>query len=98
MLEQVKGYEQVAAFYDTISNDHRITVYHISLYLALLQLRSVQHWQNPILIRRVAILSLCRMSRRKYNLCMADLQAYGYIEYEYSADPRVGSKVYFKKL
>jgi len=96
--EQAEGYNHVADFYDAVKSDLRINVYHISLYLTLVQMRNLSGWQNPITIYRGQVMRLGRMSRRTFNKCMKDLTQFGYLKYEASTDPAEGSKVYFKKL
>ena len=98
MRDETNSLQQVVNFFDAASDDGRINVYHISLYLALVYIRDMADSQNPITVYRTQGMKLSRMSRRMYNRSMKDLAAFGYLNYEYSTDPASGSKVYFKKL
>lgn len=85
-------------FYEAISGDQRIGCSHISLYITLIHKAFQLGWHQPISFYRNEILSHARISRRTYNKCMADLQAFGYLRYEPSTDSKTGSKVYLKRL
>lgn len=69
-------------FFSVVSEDIRITVAHISLYLAL-----VSEWQaqeNPIRISvdRARLMMLSKINARQtYDRCMHDLHAFRYINY-----------------
>lgn len=90
--------EQLLEFYESISDDTRIGPYHICLYISLIRLRSRVGWKNPINIYRAAVMKDAKMSRKTYNKCMSDLAHFGYLKYEPSTNPAIGSKVYFNKL
>ncbi|MFW2476833.1 MAG: hypothetical protein ACN4EP_07955 [Sediminibacterium sp.] len=73
---------QLQDFFSVVSDDIRITVAHISLYLAL-----VSEWQaqgNPIRISvdRARLMILSKINARQtYDRCMHDLHAFRYINY-----------------
>ncbi len=96
MIEKVG--EELEAFYESIAKDPRIGAFHITLYIALLRLRSCVGWQNPIMVYRTQVIREARMSRRTFNRCMNDLTGFGYCKYEPCTDPKGRSKVYFNKL
>lgn len=93
-----KTCEELAAFYEAIAADTRIGAYHITLYIALLRLRSKAGWVNPLTLYRAQVLHEARMSRKTFNRCMNDLSAFGYCKYEPCTDPKGRSQVYFNKL
>lgn len=94
----MKEYEQLLAFYEAIEDSAQISAYHICLYITLVRLRSSRDWQNPITIYRNMVLHDARMGRKTFNKCMRDLIKLGYLKYEPSNNPAIGSKVYFNKL
>lgn len=94
----MKEYEQLLAFYEAIADTTQIGAYHICLYISLVRLRSRNDWQNPISIYRTMVMQDARMGRKTFNKCMRDLTELGYLKYEPSNNPAIGSKVYFNKL
>ncbi len=73
----------LAVFYETIAEDPRITITHISLYFALLN-----EWQvngEPMLFEldRQSIMKAAKInSRTTYDKTMHGLHDFGYIQYE----------------
>ena len=69
-------------FFSVVSEDTRITVTHISLYLAL-----VNEWQTlgcpiGIPVDRTRLMYLAKINARQtYDKCMHDLHAFRYINY-----------------
>lgn len=90
--------EQILAFFDAIKEDDRFSVYHISLYLAIMHYRIEEKWQNPVMIYRDQVVTKTRMCRRKFNKSMKELVAFGYLNYEPSSRPGHPGKVYVKRL
>ncbi len=88
----------LAAFYETIADDPRITVTHVSLYFALLNEWQIKH--EPVLFEldRPAIMKAAKInSRTTYDKAMHALHDFGYIQYE----PFYGcgkSSMVFRKL
>lgn len=92
------GFDAINNFYETIAEDNRIGYSHISLYVTLLHFIQDGPLNNPLHIYREKIMLKARMSRRTYNKCMRELVEYGYIKYEPSSNPALGSKVILNKL
>lgn len=71
----------LSAFFETISEDPRITPTHISIYLAMLS--EFQHDKRELnLINRARNLQLAKANARStYNKVMNDLADFGYIKY-----------------
>ena len=90
--------QQLTDFYDTIAEDARIGVTHICLYMALVYESNTSLSGSTVCITRHILMKNARISRKTYNKCMKELQQYGYIKYEPSSNPSIGSKVYFNKL
>lgn len=99
MIEaDMKILQQLTDFYETIAEDARIGVTHICVYTALLHESNISVSGNPICINRDALMKNARISRKTYNKCMNELHKYGYIKYEPSSNPLMGSRVYLKRL
>lgn len=84
------------AFFETISEDPRITTAHVSIYLAMLT-----EFQNEecdmYLVNRTRIMQLAKVNARStYDKVMNDLANFGYIKY-FPAFGR-NSKIKFNKL
>ena len=86
-------------FYLAIQNDNRIGATHISLYLALFYFYCLNHFQNPVFIKRALVMhgsKICGLAT--YHKCIKDLNDFGYILYKPSYNPGVGSRVYLLRL
>ena len=69
-------FEPLTQFYEAISDDPRIGVSHISLYMALLQLWNLNGGKNPVMIERANIMRTAKINARyTYNKCMNNLQS-----------------------
>ena len=92
-------FEPIIEFYETIADDSRITVTHISLYIALLYQWNLNSRKNPISINRNDIMKTAKISARcTYNKYIHELHDFGYIKYIPSSNPLVGSTIYLKRL
>lgn len=89
-----KSIPQLTRFYQYAEHDQRITVNHISLYLALFQQWNLNGCENPVSISRRKILRAAKIGRSTYHICMRELNAFGYIKYIPSYHPKLGSQVY----
>lgn len=86
---------ELTVFYTAIREDCRIGISHICVYMALFQLYNLTHFQNPVEITRSIVMDLAKISGlATYHKCMADLQDWGYIQYEASHDSKVRSRVF----
>ena len=92
--------EQLTLFIDfckAIEDDPRISSTHISLYLALLQQWHQAGEFNPFIIKRNSIMKIVKISARcTYNKYINNLQDFGYIIYQPSFNPAIGSTVHLK--
>jgi hypothetical protein len=81
-------------FYSAIRVDNRIGICHITLYIGLFQVSSLNNFENPILINRSLIMKMAKISGpATYHKCIKDLAKFGYIEYLPSFNPGIGSHV-----
>jgi len=73
----------LSAFYRTAVIDQRIGATHVSLYVALLHDYVLNGYQNPVNLKRRAIMTRAKIrSRTTYDQCIHDLHNYGYIDYK----------------
>lgn len=80
--------------YIKLCNDKRISVWHISLFMALFYLWKENGFENPISVTRKGIMALAHInSIATYHKCLKELQQYGYIDYKPSYNSYLGSKV-----
>ena len=83
-------------FFSAIEKDFRISSTHISIYAALLCVRALQGFNNPIEIFRVELSPIAKISSKQtYHKCLQELHDYGYLRYEPSFKKTRGSRIYF---
>ncbi|GAB2686691.1 hypothetical protein GCM10027037_05870 [Mucilaginibacter koreensis] len=77
-----------------MSKDERLSATHVSLFTGLFV-----HWQrngfaSPFAITRKALMAYSKIaSIATYHKCIRELDAYGYISYQPSYHPKLGSQV-----
>jgi hypothetical protein len=82
-----------------LSTDDRVTVWHVSIYMAIFFRWRKNAYKNPIPITRREIMRLAHIrSVATYHKCMKQLQEFGYLEYFPSFHPAVGSHIYIKGI
>jgi hypothetical protein len=75
--------------------DQRINVWHFSIYMSLLHKWLLNGLVNPIAVSRRQIMEETHIgSIVTYHKCIRQLKDYGYIIYEPSYNPFIGSYVY----
>jgi hypothetical protein len=85
-------------FFATISEDPRISVTHVSLYMALFCRWAEMGCPEVMEIDRVNLMQMSKISARStYDKCMNDLGEFGYVKY-WPVCGRGKSAVGFKKL
>ena len=78
-----------------LSNDDRVTVWHVSVYMAIFFRWRENAYKNPFAITRREIMKLAHIgSIATYHKCIKQLKEYGYLEYVPSYDPSLGSQIY----
>jgi hypothetical protein len=93
-LEKVPSIPELNRFFNAVIIDERMTMPHLCLYMALFQCWNINGFHNPILIRRIEVMQLAKISAKStYHKCIKDLQIGGYIRYYPSYNP-LGSLVY----
>lgn len=85
--------------YVKLTRDKRISVWHISVYLALVHLWIRNGSNNPIRVSRKIIMQLARIKGiATYHKYINELQQFGYIEYYPTYDYYTGTKVFISGL
>jgi hypothetical protein len=82
-----------------LSRDTRVTVWHIGMYSAFLQLWHINGCKNPMNITRRKVLELSRIGNIvTYHKCIKELEMFGYIKYTPSYNPKTGSMLFLKTI
>jgi hypothetical protein len=77
-----------------LSNDSRLTVWHISVYMAIFFKWRENAYINPILVTRREVMRLAHIgSIATYHKCVKELEEFGYMKYSPSYNPLVGSQI-----
>lgn len=84
----------ITPFLDRFSDDPRIGPTHISLFISIL-LMTEGNKEHPVLFKR-DLVKKAKISHSTYHRCIWQLHNYGYIKYEPSFDPLVGSTIKIK--
>jgi hypothetical protein len=80
-----------------LCRDERIKVWHISAYMAIIQLWHQGNCRNPIFVTRGRIMKLARIrSIATYHKYLKELEQFGYIKYIPSYHPGLGSQVFLE--
>jgi len=78
-----------------LTSDDRVTVWHVSVYMAIFFRWRSNSYNNPVPITRKEIMKLAHVGRiATYHKCIRQLKEFGYLEYMPSYDPSLGSQVY----
>lgn len=80
--------------YRIMANDSRLNVWHFSIYMSLYHQWLVSGSGNPVSISRKKIMEQTHIgSIVTYHKCIRQLRDFGYILYEPSYNPFIGSYV-----
>lgn len=86
--------EKLTVYLSKINADPRITVWHLGIYNALIQIWLKNNQEPYFHITRKKVMLMSRIkSAATYHKYMADLHQYGYIHYFPSYNPYIGSGV-----
>ena len=90
-MNYIKHLNQIFALMDQTPD---FKPYHISLYLALFRKWNSEHFINPISISRDDMMKTAKIgSPKTYLKALKELQSRGFIRYDPSHDPNVGSLI-----
>lgn len=86
--------KHLTGFYEKVAQDNTLNPTHISLYLALFQFWNFNRFRNPVSISRDEVMRISKIhSKATYHKCLKNLHSSGYIDYQPSYNPFVGSQV-----
>ncbi|WP_288437219.1 hypothetical protein [uncultured Chryseobacterium sp.] len=86
--------KHLTAFHEKVAQDDKLNPSHISLYLVLFQFLSFSIFRNPVSISRDEVMQISKIhSKATYHKCLKNLHSSGYIDYQPSYNPFVGSQV-----
>ena len=87
--------DEFSTAFSQLSNDDRVTVWHMSVYMAIFFMSRSNGYNNPVLVTRREIMSLAHIgSIATYHKCIKQLTEFGYLKYLPSYDPSLGSQIY----
>jgi hypothetical protein len=79
-----------------MAKDQRLLATHISLYTALFICWQRQGFAQPFAVCRRELMGFSKIaSVATYHKCIRELDSYGYIRYQPSFHPKLGSLVYW---
>jgi hypothetical protein len=83
--------------YTRMSNDHRVNVWHISLYVGLLDVWRIADFKKQFKITRNQLMEKAHFkSITTYHKCIDQLISFGYISYYPNYDSHRGSLIEIK--
>jgi hypothetical protein len=86
--------KHLSAAFIKMTNDTRLTPYHVSLYHALFQFWNHSRFKIPFSINRAEVMKAAHIgSVNTYIKSLKELHAWGYLIYSPSSNPTVGSTV-----
>lgn len=85
---------QIRAFYKGLPDDSRLSACHVSLYCALLIIWDQNAHKSPFRTTRRTLMNLSKIgSAATYHKCIKDLIGLGYIQYEPTYNPFIGTRI-----
>ena len=95
-MNRIGQLEQLSAFFNAMEHDKRMGTTHVSLYMALFHLSTLNSFQHPVSFTRQEVMPIAKINgRATYHKCMNELESYGYIKYIPSFNPILKSVAYF---
>jgi hypothetical protein len=92
-VSELAGYSKLLK---RMSMDERLNTTHISLFSALFVQWQQGSFKSPFSVNRKTLMAFSRIaSIATYHKCMKELDEYGYIIYQPSYHPKLGSQVYW---
>lgn len=86
--------QHLNGFFSQILYNNRLSPTHISMYMSLFQLWTINRFENQFRIVREEVMKVSKIkSVATYHKCLTDLHNLGYIIYEPSFNPYKGSLV-----
>jgi hypothetical protein len=92
-VNELAGYSKLLK---RMSMDGRLNMTHVSLFSALFVQWQRGGFKSPFSVTRKTLMAFSRIaSIATYHKCIKELDGYGYIRYEPSYHPKLGSQVYW---
>ncbi|MCO5268969.1 MAG: transcriptional regulator [Brumimicrobium sp.] len=86
--------QHLTGFFETVAQDNRLSMGHITLYMTLFQFWNLNRFQNPVSICRTEVMAVSKIgSTNSYTKYLKELDKFGYIQYLPSFNPMKGSLV-----
>ncbi|MCO5259719.1 MAG: transcriptional regulator [Crocinitomicaceae bacterium] len=93
-LNGVNYIQHLTGFFEMVAQDNRLSMGHITLYMALFQFWNMNRFQNPVSICRTEVMAVSKIgSTNSYTKYLKELDKFGYIQYLPSFNPMKGSLV-----
>lgn len=93
MCSELAGYSKLLK---RMSMDGRLNTTHISLFSALFVQWQRGGFKSPFSVTRKTLMAFSRIAFiATYHKCIKELDDYGYIRYQPSYHPKLGSQVYW---
>lgn len=90
----MKKTRNIIGFFERVIGDNRLHPFHISMYISLFQLWSMNRFQNPFRIYRREVMKLSKISSlATYYKCIKELHCAGFIIYSPSYNSYKGSLI-----
>jgi hypothetical protein len=87
--------KHLAAVFEIMDSDSRLTPFHVSLYMSLFRRWNLNFFHNPISISRDEMMKMSKIgSVNTYTKCLKELHLWNYLRYEPSYNPHKGSLIY----
>ena len=82
-------------FYRMMANDERLRPQHVCLYFSILSM--AKDTSGTVSVTRRELMEVSRLtSKATYHRCVRELERFGYIQYQPSFNPFLGSRVILK--
>lgn len=95
IVKELAGY---ASLVRRMEKDNRLLPTHLSLFTGLFVCWQRNDFISPFCVTRKTLMAFSKVaSIATYHKCIKELDEYGYIRYEPSYHPKVGSQVYWPK-
>lgn len=93
IVKELAGY---ASLVKRMEKDNRLLPTHLSLFTGLFVCWQRNAFTSPFSVTRKALMAFSKVaSIATYHKCIKELDEYGYIRYEPSYHPKLGSQVYW---
>lgn len=90
----MKQNNKIIDYFGNVIKDYQMAPAHVSLYVSLFQIWSINEYQTPFHICRKDVMQLSKIkSFATYHKCIKELHEAGFINYSPSFNPHIGSSI-----